>query len=314
MAVTIKVNGGAHSLVHKGSGGVSAATLRDVCKTPTPGGPVPLPYPNVSQSSALKKGSTTVKADGGQMIAIKGSEFSVSNGDNPGTLGGVKSSTFMKESTWISYSFDVKIQGRNACRLTDKKFQNHGNTVDLAGTTQMQIALKAFEAVLCEILKKCDADVNRHYCGGTPTRAQCEQIAANGKPYSAFLGNEKDKCVKQEIQKRQQAGDPAIPPGTTMPDFSTMVPVPGGGRCMPDIMVGAAPHCDAVYDIKTQCPPRGKPSWPRYYYGLKDSDLKLLKGRKAPNAKYHNKTQFHIYKDACGVDPIMIHPYSEDCK
>jgi hypothetical protein len=39
----------------------------------------------------------------------------------------------MKESTWILYSFDVKIDGKNACRLTDKKFQNHENTVDLAG-------------------------------------------------------------------------------------------------------------------------------------------------------------------------------------
>jgi len=67
------------------------------------------------------------------MIAIKGSEFSLSNGDNPGVAGGVKSNTFMKESTWILYSFDVKMDGKNACRLTDKKFQNHQNTVDLAG-------------------------------------------------------------------------------------------------------------------------------------------------------------------------------------
>ena len=65
------------------------------------------------------------------MIAIKGSEFSLSNGDNAGVAGGVKSSTFMKESTWILYSFDVKMDGKNACRLTDKKFQNHENTADL---------------------------------------------------------------------------------------------------------------------------------------------------------------------------------------
>lgn len=140
MPVTVKVNGTANSLVHKGSNGVSAATMPDVCKTPSPGGPVPLPYPNVSQSATLAKGTTTVKADGGMMIAIKGSEFSMSNGDNAGTLGGVKSSTFMKESTWISYSFDVKMEGKNACRLTDKKFQNHGNTVDLGGTLQQPVA------------------------------------------------------------------------------------------------------------------------------------------------------------------------------
>ncbi|CDS48443.1 hypothetical protein [Polaromonas sp. CG9_12] len=145
MPVTVKVNGTANSLVHKGSNGISVATIPDVCKTPSPAGPVPLPYPNMSQSATLAKGTTTVKADGGMMIAIKGSEFSLSNGDNPGVAGGVKSSTFMKESTWILYSFDVKMDGENACRLTDKKFQNHENTVDLAGTLQQFLRMTPAE-------------------------------------------------------------------------------------------------------------------------------------------------------------------------
>ncbi|MDE2372010.1 MAG: DUF4150 domain-containing protein [Burkholderiales bacterium] len=143
MPVTIKVNGATNSLVHKGSSAISAATVPDVCKTPSPGGPVPIPYPNISQSATLDKGTTTVKADGGMMIATKGSEFALSNGDNAGVAGGVKSSTFMKESTWILYSFDVKMDGSNACRLTDKKFQNHENTVDLGGALQMPVAVAA---------------------------------------------------------------------------------------------------------------------------------------------------------------------------
>jgi hypothetical protein len=133
MPVTVKVNGVANSLIHKGSNAISVATIPDVCKTPSPAGPVPLPYPNISQSISLDKGTTTVKADGGMMIATKGSEFTLSNGDNAGVAGGVKSNTFMKESTWILYSFDVKIDGQNACRLSDKKFQNHENTADLMG-------------------------------------------------------------------------------------------------------------------------------------------------------------------------------------
>jgi Domain of unknown function (DUF4150) len=143
--VTVKVNGVANSLVHKGSNGISMATIPDVCKTPSPGGPVPIPYPNISQSAMLDKGTTTVKADGGMMIAIKGSEFSMSNGDNAGVAGGVKSSTFMKESTWILYSFDVKMDGQGACRLSDKKFQNHENTVDLAGLAQLQAIVNSPE-------------------------------------------------------------------------------------------------------------------------------------------------------------------------
>ncbi len=134
MPVTVNVNN--LSLAHKGSNGVSNATLPDVCKTPSPGGPVPIPYPNISMSNTLAKGTKTVKVDGGMMAAIKGSEYSMSMGDEPGTAGGVVSSTFKKESTWITYSFDVKMDGANACRLTDKKFQNHQNTVDMAGDVQ----------------------------------------------------------------------------------------------------------------------------------------------------------------------------------
>ena len=149
MPVTVKVNGVANSLVHKGSNGISMATIPDVCKTPSPAGPIPIPYPNISMSATLAKGTTTVKADGGMMIANKGSEFSLSNGDNPGVAGGVKSSTFMKESTWILYSFDVKMDGKNACRLTDKKFQNHENTVDLGGTLQQPAPMGTIE-LSCE--------------------------------------------------------------------------------------------------------------------------------------------------------------------
>jgi hypothetical protein len=149
MAVTVKVNGASNTLVHKGSSGISMATVPDVCKTPTPGGPVPMPYPNVSQSSTLSNGTTTVTADGGMMIAIKGSEFSMSSGDEAGTVGGVTSNTFIKESTWILYSFDVKIDGGNACRFSDKKYQNHENTADLSGVVQTVISVSEPEELKC---------------------------------------------------------------------------------------------------------------------------------------------------------------------
>ncbi|MGI9289413.1 MAG: DUF4150 domain-containing protein [Pseudomonadales bacterium] len=117
--------------------GIAKSTLPDVCKTPSPGGPIPIPYPViVSMSSDLKKGSKKVKFDGGNSAAIKGSEFSRCTGDEPGTAGGVKSSTNMKEATWILYSFDVKIEGKNACRLSDKMMMNHGNTACLGGENQ----------------------------------------------------------------------------------------------------------------------------------------------------------------------------------
>lgn len=140
MAVTIHVNGRSNSLVHKGSTCIAKSTIPDVCKTPSPGGPVPIPYPVIiSMSSDLDKGTKTVKVDGGNSAAIKGSEFSRCSGDEPGTAGGVKSSTNMKEATWILYSFDVKLEGKNACRLSDKMMMNHGNTACLGGPTQKSV-------------------------------------------------------------------------------------------------------------------------------------------------------------------------------
>jgi len=190
MPVTIKVNGTANSLVHKGSNGVSIATIPDVCKTPSPAGPVPIPYPNISQSATLDKGTTTVKADGGMMIAIKGSEFSLSNGDNAGVAGGVKSSTFMKESTWILYSFDVKIEGQNACRLTDKKFQNHENTADMAGILQAPVG--ALELDLKKVAKDCHDKVEADVAAG--------KLTSTGKsPNCATKGTWKHKCCADAL-------------------------------------------------------------------------------------------------------------------
>lgn len=147
---TIRVNGTVNALVHKGETWTSPATVPDVCKTPTPTGPVPMPYPNISLSSTLSGGTKTVKVENRQMAAVKGSKFSTSSGDEPGTVGGVKSNTFKQASTWITYSFDVKLDGKNACRFSDKKFQNNENTVDAAGVLPLVCA-----AAVDEVRMKC---------------------------------------------------------------------------------------------------------------------------------------------------------------
>jgi hypothetical protein len=134
MSVTINING--LSLVHKGSSGTATATIPDVCNTPSPAGPVPLPYPNIAMSKDLAKGTTTVQVDGGNMAAHQDSELSLSTGDEAGSAGGLTSGAFGKEATWILYSFDVLLEGKGACRLTDKLFMNHMNTVCLGGWMQ----------------------------------------------------------------------------------------------------------------------------------------------------------------------------------
>ncbi len=80
-----KSNG--QSVVHQG-GGEATAAFPDVCKTPSPAGPIPIPYPNISKSSDTAKGTKKVKADGNPVME-KDSSFSMSAGDEPGTGKGI---------------------------------------------------------------------------------------------------------------------------------------------------------------------------------------------------------------------------------
>lgn len=243
MPVTVKVNGVANSLVHKGSNGVSVATMPDVCKTPSPGGPVPIPYPNISQSITLAKGTTTVKADGGMMIANKGSEFSLSNGDNAGVAGGVKSSTFMKESTWILYSFDVKMDGKGVCRLTDKKFQNHQNTVDMGGCLQLPVVAgdTPEEIVACAI--HC-CDQARYEKGKHDDQGQhCRSLSIS--KHSCVLHSLRNKDKNGNLTKESKFGGVEAPVrgkyGDLVPD--TIVKVKGG-----HMVVDAKFPCETPFD------------------------------------------------------------------
>jgi Domain of unknown function (DUF4150) len=122
MAQTTFTN--SRGIAHKGSGGKSLV-FPDVCKTPTPP-PVPIPYPNLGQSSDTVAGPTTVTTDG-QMPMVKGAKYSKSSGDEPGTALGVVSNKVMGECEFMLYSFDVKFEGNNVCRLGDPLFHNNKN-------------------------------------------------------------------------------------------------------------------------------------------------------------------------------------------
>jgi uncharacterized Zn-binding protein involved in type VI secretion len=112
---------------HKNSGGKSPV-FPDVCKTPTPGGPVPIPYPNLAQSMNIASGSKTVKIQG-QMAAIKGCNYSISTGDEAGSVGGVASNKIKGKAEFVLNSFDVKIEGKNACRMGDTMTHNDKNAI-----------------------------------------------------------------------------------------------------------------------------------------------------------------------------------------
>jgi hypothetical protein len=113
-------------IAHAGSGGMSTV-FPDVCKTPSPGGPVPIPYPNVGKSSDTSGGPKSVEIEG-NMPMVKGATYSTSAGDEAGTAGGgVVSSSTKGACEFMMYSFDVKFEGKNVCRLGDPLFHNKKN-------------------------------------------------------------------------------------------------------------------------------------------------------------------------------------------
>jgi hypothetical protein len=137
-------------IAHKGSGGMSMV-FPDVCKTPTPAGPVPIPYPNLGKSSDTSKGPKTVKTDG-KMPMVKGAVYSTTTGDEPGTAGGVISSKTKGVAEYMMYSFDVKFEGKNVCRLGDPLFHNKKNIVGRSDEQACQV-FRNFVSIIVIFIK-----------------------------------------------------------------------------------------------------------------------------------------------------------------
>lgn len=124
MPVTVSVN--KRTVVHKDSGGKSIAGP-DVCLTPCGPSVVPVPYPNMAQSSDMANGAKTVFADGNPMGHEK-SYFSKSTGDEAGSNKGVSSGTHKGIAEFMGFSFDVSIEGKGVVRAFDQMIHNNRNT------------------------------------------------------------------------------------------------------------------------------------------------------------------------------------------
>lgn len=150
MGVTVGVN---HlSVVHKSSGGITPC-FPDVCKTPTPGGPVPIPYPNIAKSSDTDKAAKKVTCDG-KPVALKTSNFKTSVGDEPGTVKGIVSSKTKGIAEFVNYSFDTKIEGKNVPRALDLMLHNNKNTPPFPVIQMPIVSIVMPEDVKCLICDK----------------------------------------------------------------------------------------------------------------------------------------------------------------
>jgi hypothetical protein len=125
MAASVGVN--FLSIVNADTNGTTIA-FPDVCKTPAPpAGPIPIPYPNIAQSSDTDKGTKKVKVEG-KPVCVKDSNFKTSTGDEAGTLKGVASNKNKGKAEFVNFSMDVQFEGKNVPRSFDLMLHNDKNT------------------------------------------------------------------------------------------------------------------------------------------------------------------------------------------
>jgi len=104
----------------------TAFAFPDVCKVPSPGGPVPTPFPNTGQMALAMPGAKKVLITGAPAVNKK-CKISLTEGDEPGVGMGVQSSTIKGPGKFVGGSAKVKIEGSPAQRLGDPTTQNKDN-------------------------------------------------------------------------------------------------------------------------------------------------------------------------------------------
>lgn len=113
-------------------GGGQCMAMPDVCKTPSPAGPVPIPYPSIGMLDQAKKTSTKVKFKGKEACTKK-SEMSRCQGDEAGSAGGVVSGVNMNKVQFKKCSAKVKAEGQGVAYLTSTTGHNGSNANHPAG-------------------------------------------------------------------------------------------------------------------------------------------------------------------------------------
>ncbi len=98
----------------------------DVCLTPTPAGPIPIPYPNIAAGPMGVPAVYNVL-----FMATPAHNMStvvpLSNGDNAGVALGVASGLVMGPARHLTASFTTLVGGMPLTRLTSMSLQNSTN-------------------------------------------------------------------------------------------------------------------------------------------------------------------------------------------
>ena len=114
--------------VTKGSNGIAAATVPNVCKMPGPPAPfVPVPLPNIGKSSSSPKGYTKkVKVEGKPAAIAEATFKSMGDAASKGTGGGLLSATTHDVTKFIAPgSVETKFGGKRVQLRCDVKRNNN---------------------------------------------------------------------------------------------------------------------------------------------------------------------------------------------
>ncbi|MDO5537365.1 MAG: DUF4150 domain-containing protein [Desulfovibrionaceae bacterium] len=91
--------------------------MPDTCLTPTPAGPVPVPYPNIAMSS-MCPGAAMTTLMGGTPTVNQSASLALSSGDEVGAGTGVVSHLIKGPNCWILGSVGLIVGGTPCMRLT----------------------------------------------------------------------------------------------------------------------------------------------------------------------------------------------------
>ena len=126
-------------------GGGQCLGVPDVCKTPSPVGPIPIPYPNTGMLMQAQNTSTKVKFVGMEAVTLK-SKIPRSMGDEAGVAGGVVSGMNMGEASFKKGSSKVKVEGQPVVHLTSVSSHNGTNANMPAGAQIVPSQIKVLVA------------------------------------------------------------------------------------------------------------------------------------------------------------------------
>ena len=115
--------------------GTCTASAPDVCKTPTPGGPQPLPYPNIAQLAMANPGTCAKKVFiVNKPAATTQTVITLSSGDEPGVAGGVVSNVNIGPMEFKVGSSVVSIEGNPAVYLGSTTAHNGNASGNVPGS------------------------------------------------------------------------------------------------------------------------------------------------------------------------------------